>query len=445
MAGKSPSALANFSHDWIGGDIHGLSALAGTLYGYGPQMEDVTSFLNGSVNKVAHDAGWSGSAASSFEEAWETDAMASQALEGAIGSAADIIDTLAVNLAAIESALEDAADQAKKAGLPVGEDGKPPTGPVPGTAQQMAGDYSTFWTESLQLADQARTDAAGQLQQVYQQIAPPGAAGTQTLSTGDQVTVGDYLRGLWAVPSAYSKVVGDQAQKAEADAVAAKKAWTEAKNARPNPRVPIPQDAKDALRSARDKLKATDARLATAESAEGKTLLSKALDVRVSTFFSGMAAEADAAGDISFLKKAVKFGGEIPVIDILATGAGTFFGARDDMQKGMPWYEAVPENALSNIGGLAAGAAVGTAVGAGVAAMGFAGATVGGVVAGAVVGGVVCVGVGDFATNLFHEHWDEDIHKDGVVLGVADGVGHSVVNTGKDLANMGKKIWHSIF
>ena len=28
---KSPSALAPFAHDWVGGDIHGLSAYAGTL------------------------------------------------------------------------------------------------------------------------------------------------------------------------------------------------------------------------------------------------------------------------------------------------------------------------------------------------------------------------------------------------------------------------------
>ena len=31
---KSPSALAPFAHNWVGGDIHGLSAYAGTLYGY---------------------------------------------------------------------------------------------------------------------------------------------------------------------------------------------------------------------------------------------------------------------------------------------------------------------------------------------------------------------------------------------------------------------------
>ena len=30
---KSPSALTPFAYDWIGGDIHGLSAYSGTLYG----------------------------------------------------------------------------------------------------------------------------------------------------------------------------------------------------------------------------------------------------------------------------------------------------------------------------------------------------------------------------------------------------------------------------
>ena len=43
---KSPSALAPFAHDWIGGDIHGLSAYAGTLYGYVPRLSDVATALD---------------------------------------------------------------------------------------------------------------------------------------------------------------------------------------------------------------------------------------------------------------------------------------------------------------------------------------------------------------------------------------------------------------
>jgi hypothetical protein len=35
---KSPSPLAPFAYNWVGGDIHGLSAYAGTLYGYAPRI-----------------------------------------------------------------------------------------------------------------------------------------------------------------------------------------------------------------------------------------------------------------------------------------------------------------------------------------------------------------------------------------------------------------------
>ncbi|MGF1427217.1 hypothetical protein [Kitasatospora sp. LaBMicrA B282] len=454
MGGKSPSALPSFATDWIGGDIHGLSALAGTLYGYQPQIEEASTFLDNSVNKIAHDAGWSGDAASAFKQAWETDSMAATALAGIISSTGDIVDTLAVDLATIESALEAAADQARKAGVPIGDDGKPPApaaGPPPQPGSQAAatagtaGEYATLWTQSFQMAEQARLDAATRLQQIYLQIAPPGAAGAPALNTGDKVTVGDYLRGLWAVPSAYSKTVDEQAEQAEKDAATAKDAWTKAKNARPNPSVPMPQDVKDALHDSRAKLAGLEGKLTSAEGVEARTPLAKALDVRVSAFFSGVAAEAGTSEELSLLRKTVRFAGDIPVLDVLAAGAGTYFGAEDDIEKGMPWYEAVPENALSNVGSLAVGAAAGTAVYGVVAGLGFAGATVGGVVAGAAVGGVVAVGVGDLASDLFHEHWDEDMKKDGFWGGLGDGIGHSVSNTGSDLKHMGEKIWNSIF
>jgi hypothetical protein len=207
----------------------------------------------------------------------------------------------------------------------------------------------------------------------------------------------------------------------------------------------MPQDVKDALHDARAKLKGVNDRLTSAESVEGKSPLAKSLDVRLSSVFTGLTAEADAAGRLSFLQKTVKFAGDIPVIDVLAAGAGTYFGAKDDMEKGMPWYEAVPENALSNVAGLAVGGVAGAAVYGAVAGAGFAGATVVGVGAAAVVGGAVAVGVGDFAGNLFHEHWDEDMKKDGFFGGIGDGIGHAAGNTVSDMGKLGSKIWHSIF
>ena len=57
---KSPAALAPFAYDWIGGDIHGLSAYAGTLYGYVPEINDVATALDGTVKQIVGAAGWQG-------------------------------------------------------------------------------------------------------------------------------------------------------------------------------------------------------------------------------------------------------------------------------------------------------------------------------------------------------------------------------------------------
>jgi hypothetical protein len=77
--------------------------------------------------------------------------------------------------------------------------------------------------------------------------------------------------------------------------------------------------------------------------------------------------------------------------------------------------------------------------------------------------GVVAFGVGDFGDNLIAENWGADIHKHGVLAGVADGVGDSAANTAKDgwhmvtgiggaakhlgtgVAHTAEHVWDSIF
>src|ERR1700733_8156251 len=73
-------ALAPFAHDWIGGDIDGLAELAGTLYGYAPQVTSVATALNTQVRRVVDAAGWQGHAASAFTAAWQRDSVTAQAV-----------------------------------------------------------------------------------------------------------------------------------------------------------------------------------------------------------------------------------------------------------------------------------------------------------------------------------------------------------------------------
>ncbi len=248
----------------------------------------------------------------------------------------------------------------------------------------------------------------------------------------------DYLRGLWTIPSAYHKVVESDAEDLTKAAIEAKAAWVAARDARPNPNVAMPQGVKDKLHNARTELAAAEQDLKAAENAEAKAPLSKILDYRVGNLASGISnllgsglvnAEGQrtptsaggegvdgASGTVagaddgteSLLTKLVGLVKDIPVIDLGAAGVGTILGSIQAIDGGKPWYEAIPESALANMGGLAVGAAVGTAVAGGIAGLSFVGAPVAAVAAGAVVGGVVAIGVSDLATNLFDENWSTE-------------------------------------
>ena len=158
---KSPSALAPFAHDWIGGDIHGLSAYAGTLYGYVPRLSDVATALDTKVSHIVGDAGWKGSAASAFTKAWQHDATGATALAVMVSAAGDIVNTLAVNLASIESALEQAADTTAAHGVPVGAGGQPPQECIADPASESwRVSYQSFWNQSM-LAGRHRAQPGG--------------------------------------------------------------------------------------------------------------------------------------------------------------------------------------------------------------------------------------------------------------------------------------------
>ena len=93
---KSPSSLAPFACNWVGGDIRGLSAYAGTLYGYAPKISDVATALNGKVRATVGAAGWQGSAATAFTGAWSRDAQGCAALSTMTTSTGEVVNWLAV-------------------------------------------------------------------------------------------------------------------------------------------------------------------------------------------------------------------------------------------------------------------------------------------------------------------------------------------------------------
>jgi hypothetical protein len=140
-----------------------------------------------------------------------------------------------------------------------------------------------------------------------------------------------------------------------------------------------------------------------------------------------------------FTSKLPDFLKEVPVVDVLATGVAVGFQVKDDMEKGWSGQHAVAADVSAGAAGLGMGAlTVAVASGPGIL-----------VAAGA---GAVAVGVGAFVYQGFHEHWSEDIHDDGVVVGIGTGVGHMLQHTGKEFVDIGKGIggaatsaWHSVF
>src|ERR1035438_4839534 len=392
------SRLAPFAYDWVGGDIHGLHALAGTLFGYVPKVTDVTTALDKQVGRVVGDAGWTGSAASAFSSAWQRDSLTGQALGVVIAGTGNIVDGLAVVLSQIENALEQEADDAARRGVQIGPDGTPGagfTGPPSNTAEasqrQWAAAYQQVHDQAMAEAQRARQQAASELAALYQKLAPRADG----MNTADATTVGGLLADLWAAPAAQRRLIDGIVEKlrGQARTVLAEAAAARAEN----PGKLLPKNILDESVKVRTELWSADTRLASTSQYTNK--LSKLLDTRIvnvkdhfSEDLDARSADtsgADEAGDAGLLSKLSRFGGDIPVVDVLAGAVGTGLGAYHDVQSGQSWYEAVPEEAALNAGGLAAGALAGGAV-AGAAV--FAGAPLLAGVAGVAVGTVVAYG-----------------------------------------------------
>ncbi len=442
MGAKSPSPLAAFAHNWIGGDIHGLSAYSGTLYGYLPEITNVVTALDNRVTRIVADASWTGTAASAFTKAWERDSAGATALGLVISQTGDVVDQLAVDLAKIENALEQAADQTTKAGVPIGADGRGPQVCLADpNKESWRVAYQNLWNNCMLEASTARTQAAAELQKVYAQIAPP--SGDKGLAPGDYNSLADALRGFWALPTGYRKYVESKIpdlQKTVQQSITDAREEARLANGRFGPWTDAGAqkfgDAKTELESVKGDVTAA---------AGHENLFTKALGFST----SDIPAVGDALKGADGLTGLLKAAADVPVIDIAAAGVGTYFGAQEDINKyGRPAAIAYPAEAASNIAGiglgtLAGGAAAG-GVAAGATALGIAGAPVLGVAAGVAVGGVVAIGVGDFGHNLIDENWGADIHQHGVAMGVVDGVGNSAVKTGKDLGHMATSVWHGI-
>jgi uncharacterized protein YukE len=452
LSAKSLLPLAPFTYDWVGGDIHGLAALAGTLYGYVPEFNDVVTALDKQVSRIVGDAGWQGKAASAFTQNWERISAETNAVGLVTINTGSIVDQLAQQLSEIENALEQAADQTTAHGVPIGSDGQPPQACYANqTQEEWAEGYASFYQQCMAAADNARNQAAGALQSMYTSVTSPKDGGGSSLSTkvGEGATVGDYITDLLATRTAYANEVADKVADLTKEAEKAQQAWLAAQKAARGADGrfgKMPDDVKQALSKANEELDSENAALKTAKADE--TAWSKLFGTRLEDL-PGLSGIADELGESSLLDRALGKVFDLPVVDVVAGGVGTYLNAQADIKAGVPAWAAYPLETGGTIASFAAADAAADVVGGLVGGLSVAGAPVLGVVAGTAAAGIVAYGVGDYIHNYiadFGQQW----HEHGV-LGIVTDFGAAGVSTFDDtkqlvgdVGHAADSVWHGI-
>jgi hypothetical protein len=147
----------------------------------------MTSRLSRKVAAVVEAGSWEGSAASAFAVAWNADSRAGAQLAQAWNQIGTIAGNLAANLATLENALEQAADEVEKQGVYINPaDGEPvagadangagcPDARVLASRVKLANEYTKYRASILSEASVAKADAALALGTIAQEILPSQA------------------------------------------------------------------------------------------------------------------------------------------------------------------------------------------------------------------------------------------------------------------------------
>ncbi|MFM9609395.1 WXG100 family type VII secretion target [Streptomyces niveiscabiei] len=424
------------SDSWIGGDIGGLRAMGTSYKSAKPSLEAAITPVTDQVEALVKDTGWKGEAAERFRATWSEDALTAGAFGGLVEAVGGILETLADQLSSCETALQNAQHTAAKQGVATDPKGTPlqmatsnPPSPADQKALSALSEYNTARTEIEHTAQHARLVAADQLTALCAKVTDP-------VSTGDKITIADYLRGLYAYDAEDARAGGAKARTeidaAKSDVQAAKKELRTERKAFQKAGRPLPGDlpAKSAYRDALTKVDSLEESIARADHGSTALPYDRQLNVKLSD-----AADALRAG--KSLEKLPDFLKEVPVLDVAAASACGILEASDDHDKGWSWQHSVAVDGGANLAGLAAGTAV-----------------VAGVVAAAPVeipaaalavgGGLVVIGTTGVIDHSFHEHWSEDIHDHGVVGGILHGTGNVLSETGDDYTRLLKDTWHGI-
>jgi uncharacterized protein YukE len=404
------SSLPACAYDWVGGNFSGLQALQGQCSAVAATLTDADRALSRQVSQVVSAGGWRGSAANAFTSAWEKDSTAGAQLAQAWGEIGAIAENLAVNLATLENALEEAAYQLEKQGVAIDPaDGTAlpdttanglacPSPQVAADNARLAGQYTAYRTEILAAASAVRAQAALSLNAITGSLLPAQP------DWGDPVNGLDAVRGLWAMPTTYRREVADDL------AAATKKAN-------------LTEDAAWQEALARKQVQGSNFRISrqTSENVAEAARERSALQGKLADSPPESALTMGADGDATGLGLAGLAGGAVRAVPFIGAAAGAGITIWQDREQGESWGESVTDGVVSSGAALGTGLGVATVIGAG---------SVAAVAGGVLVGGALAVGAGDLVHNLFQENWSAQWQAHGVLDGTVDGVANAASETG---------------
>jgi len=379
--GTSP--LPAFSYHWVGGDIAGLEALNSQCRKVASTIIGADRALTQEVSSVVGDTGWTGSAASAFSAAWDRDATAGGQLAQAWEEIGQIAATLAYNLAALESALEEAAIQVEQQGLPVDTS----TGlPMPGTIagggacpspqaaaaqEQLAGQYMAYRAGILQEATGARNRALSGLYAVTAQMLP------NPFDYGQVTNDLDGIRSLWAIPTTYRMEVEGQLQESGEAVDNMWQALIAGRRVSGN-NFRLPKELVEKGAKARAVLPGLET--------QAKEALPESLLNRL------------AGGDTDALGGLGVAAGAIRAVPYIGATVGGVLQVIQDRENHEPWKQSLADGAISNLASVGAASAA-----TGIGAMLFGTGSVAVVGGTALAAGVIAVGVGDVVHNFIQD------------------------------------------
>jgi hypothetical protein len=173
---NSPSALPAFSFNWVGGDIRGLSRLAGELYGFAGKGVEPETVLKNTVERLVGESGqstYTGSAADRFRRSVKPTVTDIGWLSSKANSIGSVVDGLAVRLAKIEAWLEGQAERGAAAKL-IAIDGAGkitlPEGSADPQVQRFLQQLNQSQAEAKAAAESARRAAAAKLEPEYKSL-----------------------------------------------------------------------------------------------------------------------------------------------------------------------------------------------------------------------------------------------------------------------------------